>query len=418
MSDDTTTTETQPQEDAPMSLLVEVQPGLACLFGQTVPAGVEVFHPPLFPDRAELQLSEAVGTALGTAAVGVNLAAQAPVVLGAFQGVVQLTPATMQALQAGAVPLVGSTGANLGTLVTAGGQFAHSVQWTPAAAAGMATGLAAIGPAVALLAIQVQLATIASLVEENLELTDELLRTVRIERWAEVTGLHQTMLKAVEEARHIGSVSDPIWQNVAANEAVLAKVRNEFREKVVAHLQALQGKQRGQQRAEYLRHHGEAILRDAQALIRAQSAWFTYQAIRAGHLYQRADTDPTAEKLLQKVAAEARTEHDRDLKTATELLHTLHRQLAMEADLPGKPTLPFGKGKRAAKDVAHASRILLEQLALLGEEIGLVDPRSRPRRSRRSRTRCRSCSPRCFGGTWTRRRSCSRSGRPRARAGR
>lgn len=40
----------------------------------------------------------------------------------------------------------------------------------------------------------------------------------------------------------------------------------------------------------------------------------------------------------------------------------------------GKPTLPFGKDKRAAKDVAQASRTLLDQLNLLRDEIGLSDP--------------------------------------------
>ena len=44
------------------------------------------------------------------------------------------------------------------------------------------------------------------------------------------------------------------------------------------------------------------------------------------------------------------------------------------AELPGKRTLPFGKGRRAAKDVARASRTLLDQLGLLGDPIGLGDP--------------------------------------------
>lgn len=362
------TDETRPQEDRPAAILVEVEPGFACLFGDTVPEGIDAIYPPLLPDRAATQ----IGTALGTAVAGVNLAAQAAGAAGAFQGLVQLTPATLQALQT-ATPLT-SGGVNLGTLVDASGHFVHSVQWVPAGAAGAAAGLAAVGPALALLAIQIQLAKITSLVQENVALTDELLRAVRIERWAEVTGLHEAMLKAVDEARHVGSVSDPIWQNVAAHEAILGKVRAEFREKVSAHLASLQSEQGHQARWEYLRHHGEAILRDAQALIRAQAAWFTYQAIRAGHLHHLSDADPSAGKLLEKVAADARTVHDRDLETAGELLHALHWRFSMMAELPGRPTLPFGKGKRAARDVARASRILLDQLALLRQETDLADP--------------------------------------------
>ncbi len=44
------------------------------------------------------------------------------------------------------------------------------------------------------------------------------------------------------------------------------------------------------------------------------------------------------------------------------------------AELPGKPTLPFGKDKRAAKDVAQASRTLLDQLNVLQDAFGLSDP--------------------------------------------
>lgn len=362
------TNETQPQEEPPAGILVELEPGIACLFGERVPEGVDVIYPPLLPDHAAKEF----GTAVGMVVAGINVGAQAVGAAGVFQGLVQLTPATLQALQT-ATPLT-SGGVNLGTLVDASGHFVHSVQWVPAGAAGAAAGLAAVGPAVALLAIQIQLANITSLVQENLALTDELLRAVRIERWAEVTGLHEAMLKAVDEARHVGAVSDPIWQNVAAHEAILGKSRNEFQVKVSAHLSSLDGKQGHQDRWEYLRHHGEAILRDVQALIRAQAAWFTYQAIRAGYLHHRSDTDSTAGKLLEKVVADARAVHDQDLQAAGELLHALHWRFSMMAELPGRPTLPFGKGKRAAKEVAHASRLLLDQLTILRQEIDLADP--------------------------------------------
>jgi hypothetical protein len=349
-------------------MLVELEPGLACLFGETVPKGVEIIRPLLLPDVASNQ----IGTAVGTALVAANLAAQAGGAVGMFQGLVQLTPATLKALQT-ATPLT-SGGVNLGSLVDASGHIVHSVQWVPAGAAGVAAGLAAVGPAVALLAIQLQLAKITSLVQENLALTDEVLRAVRVEQWAEVTGLHEAMLKAVDEARHVGVVSDPIWQNVQGHEAILRKVRKEFREKVGAHLSSLHTKPGYKERREYLDHHGEAILQDAQALIMAQSAWFTYQAIRAGHLYQRADTDPTSGSLLQKVVDDARAVYDQDLRTTSQLLQALHRRLSLMAELPGKPTLPIGKGKRAAKDVARASRLLLDQLTLLEHGIDLPEP--------------------------------------------
>jgi hypothetical protein len=247
------------------------------VFGEDVSDALKVIRPPLMPLRAIDQLTTTVGNATAIA----NLGAQSATTLGAFQGLVQLTPATMEALKF-ATPMT-SGGVNLGSLVDASNNIVHSVQWVPAGATGLASGLAAVGPAVAMLAIQVQLAKISSLVSENVRLTDELLRAVRIERWAEVEGLHEAMLKAVDEASHIGEVSDPIWQNVASHEAALDKVRHEFLEKVAAHAAGLRGLSGHSQRREYLVHHGEAILRATQALFRAQAAWFTYQAVRAGH---------------------------------------------------------------------------------------------------------------------------------------
>ena len=338
------------------------------LFGEDLSDSIEVIRPPLMPERAKGQLAESIGNVAAVA----NLGAQTATAMGAFQGLVQLTPATMEALQF-AAPLT-SGGVNLGSLVDASGHIVHSVQWVPAGATGLAAGLAAVGPAVAMLAVQLQLAKISSLVSENLRLTDELLRAVRIERWAEVEGLHEAMLKAVGEAGHIGEVSDPIWQNVASHEAELDKVRHEFLEKVATHAAGLGELKGHSERREFLVHHGEAILRDTQALFRAQAAWFTYQAVRAGHLHYLADSNPTNAVLLEKVVADARAGHQRDLQAARQLLRQLHWEASLMAELPGKRTLPFGKSKRAAKDVAASSRRLRKQLALLGEEIDAYEP--------------------------------------------
>ncbi len=82
------TDETQPQDDALAAVLVEVEPGLACLFGDDVPEGLELVYPPLMPDRAVTEIR----TALGTAVAGANLAGQTARAVGAFQGLWKMTP--------------------------------------------------------------------------------------------------------------------------------------------------------------------------------------------------------------------------------------------------------------------------------------------------------------------------------------
>lgn len=352
------------------ALLFEVEPGLACLFGHDAPGDLDLIAPTLLPESATTQIRTAAAAAVGIANVG----AQASHALGAFQGLVKLTPETMELLKTLRPMVDASTGANLGTLVDSSGSAAAQIRWFPAGAVAAGPALAAIGPALALLAIQQQLAECSALIEENLALTDEVLAAIRTERWAEATGLRDAMVKAVGEARHVGEVTDAVWQNVAAHEAPLAKARIEFRAKAQRHLAGLCDTDSHGEHRTYLVHHGEAVLRDVQALLVAQSAWFMYQAIRAGHLHHRAEADPSAGRLLEKVIDDAREQRARDLRTAGDLLDALHHQLWIMAELRGRSTLPFGKNKKASADVSRHCRALLTHLGEVRLQFGLTEP--------------------------------------------
>lgn len=359
---------TKDLDPAPSTTLVEVEgcPGLALVFGTDVPAGVDLVTPTLFPTTAADSATGTISTLIGAG----NIAAQAGTAAAGLQGLVRLTPETLNALQT-ATPLTNAAGANLGTLVDAGGKFAHSVQWVPAGAAGAVQVAASLGPAIALLMIQMQLKEISSLVRENIALTDELLQTVKREQWAEVDGLHEAMLKAIEEAQHVGHVTEHIWENVSGHEAELRKARTMFRGHVANHRAKLAAAKDHRARAEYLTHHAEEIVTDGQALIRAQAAWFTYQAIRAGRVY----ADPNEpDSLLEKIVENARTEHHEELAEVDKLLHQLHWQCSVLADLPGKRTVMFTKSRRAAGQVARVSKVLVEQVAALRESIREAEP--------------------------------------------
>lgn len=158
--------------------------------------------------------------------------------------------------------------------------------------------------------IQMQLASISRLVRENIELTDELLQTVKREQWAGVDGLQGAMQEDIEEAQHVGLVTGHIWENVAGHEAELRASRVLFRANVMHHKMALAAKKDPRDRAEYLTHDAEAIVTDAQSMIRAQAAWFTFQAIRAGRVY--ADPNET-DSLVDKIVTDARAEQDSEL---------------------------------------------------------------------------------------------------------
>ncbi|MBC9820504.1 hypothetical protein [Terrabacter sp. MAHUQ-38] len=347
-------------QDEPSTTLVEVEDGWGLVFGPHPPEGVEIFDLELLPRASASAATDTVSRVLGAANVG----GQALQGIAQMQGLVRLAPETMKMLQT-AKPLT-SGGVNLGTLVDANGKMAHSIRWMPAGASGATAVLASLGPAVALLAIQAQLAEISSLVRENIALTDEVLKAIRAEQWAQVQGLHETMLKGVDEARHIGKVSDHIWQNFAGHEAQLRTARRLFESKVDAHNRELLKLKKHEDRNEYLTHHAEAMLQDAQGLLQAQQAWFTYQALRAGHIYAVAGQDDTdSGLLLQKVADDARVERTRDLERAEELLTVLTVHLGIMAELPGDKTIPWTKGRRSAEHVAQAAKVLQDQTAKL-----------------------------------------------------
>lgn len=349
--------------------LVEVSPGEFAVFGGVDLEGVKIEPAPLLPRATRRSLEDGVSSAL---AVG-NLGAQVAEALGSFQGLVRLSPATVEAIKAGAQPM--SNGAfNLGSLTDGTGQIVQTIQWTSAGAAGLVGAAPIIAPALALLAIQMQLAKISRLVKEGNRLTNEVLLELRTEKWSTVQGYHEGMLAMVAEARAIGAVNDNIWQNVSGNEPQLRGIREDFRRKVSSHLARLDGANTSLQRRETLDHHGDAIVTDVQGLLQAQAAWFTYQAIRAGNLQFHIDNDPTAAEHLKTVVANASQQHDQDLRDASRLVDALLRRSSAMVEAKASGNIPFGKRSRAAKQVADAGKALAEQLAILHEDWGLVEP--------------------------------------------
>ncbi len=340
--------------------VVELEPGLACLFGEAVPEGLDLEKAVLLPDSVLDEVTRSLAT---VAAVG-DVAAQASTLGAAMQGLVRLTPETLRALET-LTPMTNAAGASLGVATDASGKIAHVMQYVDAGPLTWSSAAATMGPSIAMLAMQMQLAEIRAVAEANLRLADKTLSEIRIERWAEVKGFYEAMRRAVDEAQHIGGVTDHVWQNVHGQEAQLDKLRSEFSAKVAAHGQSMLT-QSHVERREYLEHHCDAIIRDSQALLMAQAAWLLYQGIRAGHIHSSSGEGSKDRQLMERIVSEAREVHDRDVATVTRLLSELHRTFSLIAELPARRTLPFSKSRRAAADVTRMSRLLLDELPSAG----------------------------------------------------
>lgn len=352
---------TQPGESAETAL-VEVAPGTALLFGQ-VPEGTDLVPFTLLSDDDQV----AITTAIASSTSVLNVGAQALNGLMQAQGLVRLAPETLAQLQAGA-SAVQSGGYNLGTLAQ-NGEFVASVRWLPATGAQAASVVASLGSALAMIAIQIQLNELSSLMRENLALTETVLKTVRREQWAELTGLEGAVARALDEARTVGHVTPLLWDNISGYEADLRKQRDLFRRNVQGHAMELAKRTSHQERRQYLEKNGEAILLDAHSLLFAHKAWFQYQALRAGRAKLAAADDAQEAALLEAIVTHARTEHDAVVAETATLLGSLSREVWILAELPGKRSLPFTGANRSARTVGKMAEQILDVLDRLTDSV-------------------------------------------------
>lgn len=158
-------------EPAASTTLVEVTPGVAVVFGE-VPDGLELTSLDMVPsfDRAELS------TVLGSLGNAGTIAGNVAEAVSSAQGLFRVDQATMSLLKSGG-QMAGKDGAKLGAIFKDGELVAQArfipVSMTPAMA------IAAIGPAIAMIALQMQLGEISGLVRTNIQLATQALKAIR-----------------------------------------------------------------------------------------------------------------------------------------------------------------------------------------------------------------------------------------------
>jgi hypothetical protein len=346
------------------TVLAEVLPGIAVVFGE-VPEELKLdlidFGLVLAADR--MQISAVLASIGNTATVAGNLGNA----FTSVQGLYRISDATQALLKAGGTLAV-KDGANLGTVLTSGG-FAQA-RFIPVAALSKAQTAAAIGPALAMVALQMQLSEITGLVRTNIALTSQVLTTNRNEQWAELTGLVAAIDRAVDQAREVGSVTASLWHSVAGSQASLRKQLDLYRLNVRGHVGQI-GRPGTHRRREYLQTNAEAILFDAHALLASVKAWTGYQALRAAKARAAGRQDAHEARLADVIARDTRTELDVALAETRSLVGSLTRELRIIAELPGRGTLPQSlPGKRRDSQAARqTSARLLEAIEPLADAL-------------------------------------------------
>ncbi|MFF2159596.1 hypothetical protein ACFVWP_02540 [Streptomyces sp. NPDC058175] len=345
------------------TVIAEVLPGVAVVFGE-VPAELK---PDLldfgFVSAADRkQISTVLASIGNTATVAGNLGNA----FASAQGLYRISSATQALLKAGGTLAV-KDGANLGTVMIPG-RFIAQARFYPVNVVSAAQNAASIGPALAMVALQMQLSEVEGLVRTNIALTSQVLTTVRHGQWAELTALVGTVDHIVDQAREVGSVPTSLWDTVAGKKADLRTQRDLYRLNVGNHIRQIRQLD-GHARREYLETNAEAILFDANALLSSVKAWTGYQALHAARARAAGPEDAGEARLVDSIARDTRTELDAALAETTSLVDSLTRELRVIAELPGRDTLPLPGKRRDSIATRQTSARLLEAIEPLADAL-------------------------------------------------
>lgn len=366
--------ELQPHaEGAEQTVIAEVAPGVAVVFGPH-PLDLELVDIGFVTSADLAQLSNVLSVMGNTATVAGNVG-QA---LSTFQGLYRVNDAT-QALLASGAKLAVKDGANLGTMLTSEGL--KQARFIPLTGLTAAQTAAAIGPAVATIALQMQLSEITSLVKKNVALTRQVHEALERDQRAELAGLVATIDRAVARAKELESVPASLWDTVAGSEAALWKQQELHRDKVRHHVQQI-GSGDTRARSDYLRFNAQSIALDTTALLSSLKAWTGLQALHAGKARTAGRDDPDEQRLVEVIARDTRTEVESSMIEIRTLTDALTRELRLVADLPGRQTLSqsLPRARSEAKAARATAASLLKSVSPLAEALHPPPPPLSPPR--------------------------------------
>ncbi|GAA2619895.1 hypothetical protein SMC26_26580 [Actinomadura fulvescens] len=349
---------------AASTVIAEVLPGVAVVSGE-VPdeLKLDLIDLELVSAADRQQISTVLASIANTATVAGNLSNAS----AGVQGLYRLSDSTLGLLKAGG-RLAAKDGANLGTVISSGGLA--QARFIPVTRGSAALTAAAVAPALAMIALQVQLSEITGLVRTNIALTSQVLTTIRREQWAELTGLVATVDHAVDKAREVGSVPGTLWDAVVGREADLRKQLELYRLNVGNHAQQIHRLDTRGRRG-YLETNADAIVFDAHALLSSVKAWTGYQALHAARARAAAPEDAGEARLVDAIARDTGERLGSALTETTSLVDSLTRELRIIAELPGRDarSQSLTRKRRESKEVRQTSARLLKAIEPLADAL-------------------------------------------------
>ncbi|WP_030226140.1 hypothetical protein [Streptomyces sp. NRRL WC-3626] len=349
--------------DSASTVLVEVLPGVALVAGEVPPElKPDLIDFGIVPAADRKQISAILASIGNAATVAGNLRNA----FASVQGLYRLGDTTQALLRSGATLAV-KDGANLGTVMVPG-RFIAQARLYPVTAVSKAQTAASIGPALAMVALQMMLSEVSGLVRTNLAVTNQVLTTIRKDQWAELTGLVAAVDRAVDQAREIESVPTSLWEDIAGSGALLQKQLDLHQGNVRDHVRQI-GRPDVRSHREYLQANAEAIAFDAYALLSSLKAWTGYHALRAARARAAGREDAAEAQYAEVIARDTRAEFDSALAEATGLVDALTRELRITAELPGPDAWPLPGKRKDVKAARETSARLLEAIEPLADAL-------------------------------------------------
>ncbi|MGW4112542.1 hypothetical protein ACWEFJ_16835 [Actinosynnema sp. NPDC004786] len=347
----------------PTTVLVEVLPGVAVVAGE-VPAELkpDLIDFGIVPAGDRKQIS-AILASIGNAATVVGNFGNA---FAGVQGLFRIGTTAQALLNSGATLAV-KDGGNLGAVMVSG-RIVHQARFYPVTALSKAQVAASVGPALAMIALQVMLSEISGLVRTNLEVTNQVLTALRKDQWAELKGLVAAIERAVDQAREIESVPTSLWDDVAGSGALLQKQLELYRRNVRDHVAEI-GRADTRDRRGYLRTNAEAIAFDVHALLSSLNAWTGYHALRAARARAAGREDAAEAHYAEVIARDTRAEFDSTLAETTSLVDALTRELRISVELRLPDTWPLPGRRKDVKAARETTARLLEAIEPLADAL-------------------------------------------------
>ena len=349
-----------PNEDD--TIIVPLEDDYALVVGPNT-KGLEKIDSSLVGDRALNDLIASIGE-------GASLSGGAASAANAIQhmsGLYKLDAVTKAQLAAGNVLTKTADGRLIGAVRNTGGQITRQARLIPVSAPQIAGAIAAIGPAVAMVAVQMQLNNISKQVSA---VQQTVLQTQRmLEDWnnADFHGTQRVVRRIFRKSTEEGTVSNTNWEQLSGLSNDIERHRDYYKERIHRHAQELQSCQNiVSERRNYITEHRGSILFDSFAALNCIQTWCYYFELA----HERARINGERPTLTHN---EIRAEVEDDVQIQRTLLRELMREFHIISELPGEWTLPYFQKRQDQTASRDTATKLLEQLNELAQQLGIKE---------------------------------------------